>query len=121
MCQQCAVLKERIDRFRRALNHRFDPVTTERLKEGLAGLERQKAALHPGEDARDVDPLFVRCLLAIQENNLLREEWRRLIREQENAIYELRWAIHESECIRAESKARRITRTRGPFVRNLRP
>jgi hypothetical protein len=54
MCQQCAVLKDRIDRFRRAVNHRFDPVTTERLKEALAELERQKAALHPGEEARHV-------------------------------------------------------------------
>jgi hypothetical protein len=55
MCQQCAVLQERIDRYRRAVNQRFDPVTTERLKEGLAELETQKAALHfSGEHARDV-------------------------------------------------------------------
>jgi hypothetical protein len=54
MCQQCDELQVRIDGFRRALTQRFDPLTTQRLKEGLAELETHKAALHPGEGVRDV-------------------------------------------------------------------
>ncbi|MCP1733386.1 MULTISPECIES: hypothetical protein [Bradyrhizobium] len=36
-----------IDMFRRALGQRFDPLTTDRLKVGLAEIEAKKAALHP--------------------------------------------------------------------------
>ncbi|MCC8975884.1 hypothetical protein [Bradyrhizobium brasilense] len=36
-----------IDMFRRALDQRFDPLTTDRLKVGLAEMEAKKAALHP--------------------------------------------------------------------------
>jgi len=52
MCQQCDELQFRIDGFRRALTQRFDPLTTQRLKEGLDELEARKAALHSREDGR---------------------------------------------------------------------
>ena len=53
------------------------------------------------------DPLFLRAQRAIEENRAAREERRLLLIEQDNAIYDLRWAIYESACVRTESKARR--------------
>jgi hypothetical protein len=47
MCQQCEQLQLQIDKFRRALTQRFDPLTESRLKSGLTELEVQKASLHP--------------------------------------------------------------------------
>jgi hypothetical protein len=58
MCKQCDELQARIDRFRRALTQRFDPLTTQRLEEGLAELETRKAALHPREDAKKILACF---------------------------------------------------------------
>jgi hypothetical protein len=52
MCQQCNDLQVRIDRFRRALAQRFDPLTTERLEAGLADIEAEKAALHPEQEQK---------------------------------------------------------------------
>ncbi|MCS3476247.1 hypothetical protein M2212_003093 [Bradyrhizobium elkanii] len=47
MCKQCDDLQVQIDMFRRALGQRFDPLTTDRLKAGLAEIEERKAVLHP--------------------------------------------------------------------------
>ncbi|MHC2550354.1 hypothetical protein ACVJ6Q_001639 [Bradyrhizobium elkanii] len=47
MCKQCDELQMQIDMFRRALGQRFDPLTTDRLKVGVAEIEAKKAALHP--------------------------------------------------------------------------
>jgi hypothetical protein len=58
MCQQCDELQVLIDSFRRALTQRFDPLTTERLGEGLAQLETRQAALHPGEGVKPGNGLF---------------------------------------------------------------
>jgi hypothetical protein len=47
MCEKCQGLQARIDTFRRVLIHNFDPLTTERLRAGLAELEAEMSALHP--------------------------------------------------------------------------
>jgi hypothetical protein len=46
MCDQCDRLKEQISHYRRFLNQRFDVLTEERIKDLIAGLERQKEAMH---------------------------------------------------------------------------
>ena len=53
------------------------------------------------------DPLFIRSQLAIQESQVLREQRGLLTKQQEAALNELRWAVYESACVRAEIKARR--------------
>jgi hypothetical protein len=46
MCEQCKNLQKQIDQFSRFLQHRFDPLTEERLKAALAEMEKRKAELH---------------------------------------------------------------------------
>jgi len=46
MCEQCKNLQKQIDQFRRLLQHRFDPLTEERLKAALAEMETRKVDLH---------------------------------------------------------------------------
>ncbi len=53
------------------------------------------------------DPLFKRAELAIEACRSSRVQRQALMKEQEAMIYELRWAIFESACVRAESRARR--------------
>jgi len=50
MCEKCEQLQIEIDRYKRALAQRFDALTTERLKTGLATIEAKKVALHPDQD-----------------------------------------------------------------------
>lgn len=45
MCEQCENLQKQIDQFSRILQHRFDPLTEERLKAALAEMERRKEEL----------------------------------------------------------------------------
>jgi hypothetical protein len=52
MCEKCQDLQTRIDRFRRVLAHNFDPLTTERLRAGLAALVAELSALHPEANER---------------------------------------------------------------------
>jgi hypothetical protein len=53
------------------------------------------------------DPLFDRSVRAIEESTVLRDTRRALMKQQEDAIHELRWAVYNSACVRTELKARR--------------
>jgi hypothetical protein len=53
------------------------------------------------------DPLFIRAERAIEQSRIAREERRRLLRERKDALYELRWAIQESESARLYSNRQR--------------
>jgi hypothetical protein len=46
MCEQCKNLQKQIDQYKRLLQHRFDPLTEERLKAALTEKEKRKAELH---------------------------------------------------------------------------
>jgi hypothetical protein len=46
MCERCDELQNKIDRYRKFLRERFDPLTESRIKELVANLEGQKAAMH---------------------------------------------------------------------------
>jgi hypothetical protein len=44
MCEQCNKIQNQIAQYRRFLNHRFDPLTEERMKAAITELEcKQKA------------------------------------------------------------------------------
>ena len=57
-----------------------------------------------------LDPLIQRSSTALQENRQLREERARLLKQQEDALYQLRWAIYETAATRIEVRARREDR-----------
>ena len=57
-----------------------------------------------------LDPLFQRSSAALRENRQLREERARLLKQQEDALYELRLAIYETAATRVEVRARREDR-----------
>jgi hypothetical protein len=47
MCDKCAELDNRIERYRRVASSINDQLTIDRLKVMIADLEAQKVALHP--------------------------------------------------------------------------
>jgi hypothetical protein len=47
MCDKCAELDNRIERYRRVASSINDQLTIDRLKDMIADLEAQKVALHP--------------------------------------------------------------------------
>jgi cell fate (sporulation/competence/biofilm development) regulator YmcA (YheA/YmcA/DUF963 family) len=47
MCEKCAELDERIERYRRVSSSINDQLTIDRIKELIEELQLQKAALHP--------------------------------------------------------------------------
>jgi hypothetical protein len=59
------------------------------------------------------DPLFIRAERAIEQSRIAREERRRLLRKRKDAVYELRWAIHESQSAHLYSKRQRESMTKG--------
>ena len=46
MCEKCAELDERIDRYHRVASSISDQLTIDRIKDMIADLKAQKAALH---------------------------------------------------------------------------
>lgn len=50
MCEKCAEIDNRIERYRRLLTGVADQVTVDRAKELIADLESQKVALHPDQE-----------------------------------------------------------------------
>jgi hypothetical protein len=47
MCEKCAEIDKRIERFQRIVDRFTDPQMVEALTSTIAELEAQKAALHP--------------------------------------------------------------------------
>jgi hypothetical protein len=56
------------------------------------------------------DPLFIRAKLAINDSVSIQEARRKLLREQETALYDLRWAVYETALARAHSARSREDR-----------
>jgi len=54
-----------------------------------------------------LDPLLKRAQLAIEDAQTFRKERRALLAEQREALYELRWAVHQSASAREWSKEER--------------
>lgn len=46
MCAECVELDKNIAQYVRISNQGLDPLTTTRIKEAIAEMERRKAALH---------------------------------------------------------------------------
>jgi TATA-binding protein-associated factor Taf7 len=46
MCAECVELDKSISHYRKILENAFDPLTTDRIKETIAEMERRKAELH---------------------------------------------------------------------------
>jgi hypothetical protein len=52
MCENCIEIDKTIDRYRRISRSITDELTVDRAKEMIAGLETQKAALHPEQSMK---------------------------------------------------------------------
>ena len=50
MCEKCAELDAKIERYRRLASQVSDPTTTERAATLIAEIKAQKAALHPDRE-----------------------------------------------------------------------
>jgi hypothetical protein len=50
MCEKCAELDERIERYRRISSSINDQLTIDRIKALIEELQVQKAAFHPGDE-----------------------------------------------------------------------
>lgn len=47
MCEQCEILEQQINKYKRIVAEPLDPLTRERLKSAIDEYEQQKAELHP--------------------------------------------------------------------------